>query len=109
MSLKEIFIAEGLMPKDAIHSQQQEKQTILSKTERRIAGLTVYEQNTVTGEIKVAELQPIVVPAKTIMVFSSKIKIGGCISYDVVMKEDCRYVQALNKKNAIKKFNKLKK
>lgn len=80
--------------------KEQRKELVFKKSERKITGLRLYEYNTLTKEINEAKFiqvdniidftQPD--PARH---FLSKIK--------VLIKDDCVYIQAINKKNALKK------
>lgn len=59
-------------------------------------GHKVFELDTKTGEIRLAEFEPIVVH------FQQK----GTPRRKIIIKKGCQYVSALNYRNAIKKFTK---
>lgn len=60
---------------------------------RSISGLTVFEMNIKDRTI---------IPAE----FESVIKMDGTKHRKIVIKENCVYIQALNKQNAFRKFKK---
>lgn len=80
------------------------KQLTLIKSERKISGLRLFEYNTITKEIKEAEflLKDYLLdftkpdPAKDLL---SRLKVKH--------NPNCKYIQAINKKNALKKLNKI--
>jgi len=81
---------------------EQKKQLTLLKKERKIRGLTLFEYNEVTKEILPAKFKPVTV----------NITGDGSGNYDrlqnfeLVVNQNCIYVQALNVKNALRKISK---
>lgn len=82
------------------HAEQQDKkETILRRSERKIKGLIMFEYNEVTKELKPAEFvkQHLTIkywpPRPEDLITNSRINV----------KENCVYVQALNEGNALKK------
>lgn len=67
-------------------------------SQRRIPGQTLYAFNTVTKEIKIAQIE-----RKMFFGFN------GNVTYknEITVEKDCIYVQALNKKNARNKLIKM--
>ncbi len=82
----------GLSTKTEVSKKQQKEYKLVGKI-RRVAGHTLFSFNTKTKEIKVADMNRNV-----------------CIGVDlkpkylgkILIEKDCIYVQALNKKNAVK-------
>ena len=83
---------------EQIKKEQYIKELTLVKSNMRTPGHSLFSYNTVTGEWKKVNL------------FTSK-DLGtngsAMTASKVIMEPDCIYIQALNLKNAIKKFNKL--
>lgn len=85
-----------------IEAQASEKrEKVLDSSQRKIKGHTLFEYNTVTGEISVGTLTI----AKRNVVFKgqsefNESQIQG--KFQVLKKPNCIYRQALNKKNMIK-------
>lgn len=89
--------------KIVIQSEQQEKKQIkIIGQQRKIPGLTLFELNTETGEIKEAEF------AKQDLALTSlsSVESESVIRNRVNANDNCMYIQALNHKNAAKKFKK---
>lgn len=66
-------------------------------SQRPIPGLTLFSYNTSTGEIKKA-------PMKSTAIL---VRNGVSFKKEVLIEKDCIYLQALNRKNLIKKIQKL--
>jgi hypothetical protein len=80
--------------------QQQKKETQFLGSERKIPGLTLWELNTETMEVKKAEF------TKTNASLGSLNADDLEIRHTVHVKPGCTYLQALNEKNARKHFRK---
>lgn len=78
--------------------QKKKNEFHLVGEERRIKGHTLFCFNEVTKEIKVAPMNQ-----------ECMLGLDGSVIYknNVTVEKDCVYIQALNKKNAIKKLNKM--
>ena len=86
-----------------------EKEQKLLYSERKIKGLTFWQKNLNTGEITKAPLEPIFHNGKTVLIHGfTQLKTDAGFSYQIKKQDGFVYCQALNKDNAIKKFNKLK-
>jgi len=92
--------------KDIINFEKKaevKKELMMVRSERKIRGLALFEINKITKEIKLAEFiqRDFILdftkpnPAKDLL---GKIK--------VKLNINCVYIQAINKRNALKKFNK---
>ncbi|MFD3001427.1 hypothetical protein ACFS7Z_13730 [Pontibacter toksunensis] len=81
---------------------EQKKQIKLIGSTRKVPGHTMFELNLETQEIKQAEYQEGTVYAYTEKSHEHQHRLK------LVVKENCIYVQALNKKNAFKKLAKIK-
>jgi len=85
-----------------------EKEQKLLYRERKIKGLTFWQKNLHTGEITKAPLEPVFHNGKTVLIHGFvKLKTDSGFSYQIKKQDGFEYCQALNKANAIKKFNKL--
>ena len=78
--------------------------TKLIGRKRLVKGLTLFEVNTTTGEIKPAEVASRTDYGCKSEVFKRKMDIT---KHSVVVNPKCIYIQALNKQNAAKKLLKL--
>jgi len=81
-----------------VEEKQQRKEIKLIGQQRKIPGLTLWEFDRNTKEIKKAEYKKQDVILRTLKVASD----DTVKSNKVVVNENCFYIQALNKKNAIK-------
>jgi len=91
-------IAPEIKTKSAIHQkkdQKQEYKLIGSLLLKR--GLKLWSYNQTTGELKPAEIV-----RKVMIGYNGKEKKSNKVQFS----PDCLYLQALNRKNAIKKINK---
>ena len=78
-----------------IHNQQEKKKELrLLGSQRKIAGLTLWQFNIKTEELTKAKFK------------ESRYLVGGGTKLKVVIEKDCIYFQSLNRKNAIKKLTK---
>lgn len=90
---------EKLNPIEIREEQQQKKEIKCIGSQRAVKGLTLYEFNKTTKKIRRAEFK------KEDLVLNS-LSDKVTLSKKVVVKENCVYVQALNKSNAMRKINK---
>jgi hypothetical protein len=104
-----IIDSEAVKDKDAVHYNIGiEKEQKLLHSERRIAGLTVWQKNLNTGEITKALLEPVYHTGKTVLLNGfQELKTEAGFTYQAKKVDGFTYCQALNLKNAIKQFNKL--
>lgn len=81
--------------------QRQEYRLIGSMNHK--SGHTLFSINTKTGEVKPAEFMTddVITWEKAVNVYR-----GGSIPMKVLVEKDCVYIEALNKENAMKKYNK---
>lgn len=91
--MKELILEQdtGLQKVQIIAEQEKEKQLKFLGSLRRIPGLTMYECNLMNGDIKPAKLDSI-------------IALDGSITRKLIIQPGCLYDQALNQKNATRKF-----
>lgn len=99
------FFSTPTRNKVEIHQQQRKRQQQEYKHINRInhnPGHILYSINTVTGEIKPAEFQVIdsITWEQALMVAR-----GVGVPRRVIVEKDCVYIEAMNEKNAIKRFN----
>lgn len=83
--------------------RQQEKQIKLIGKQRKVPGLTLWEFNEKTKELKPATYKPIAV-----FISSSLTSTETTRTFRCVVNENCLYFQALNQNNALKKLKKAK-
>lgn len=76
--------------------QKQKHEQVFIGSTRRIPGLTMFSFNTETKEIKVA-------PIKRDVIFDYRTR-TPLYNQSIVIEKNCIYLQALNKKNFIKKL-----
>jgi len=93
IAMKEILLEQdkALERPQIVAEQEKEKQLKFLGSLRKVPGLTMYECNLMTGDIKPAKLDSI-------------IDIEGNITRKLVIQPGCLYDQALNMKNAMRKF-----
>lgn len=91
---------EKINPIEIREEEQQRKELKFIGSQRSIKGLTLYEFNLVSKQIKEAEFKK-----EDLILKSLNDKVS--LSKKVHVKENCVYIQALNKSNAIRKINKL--
>src|SRR5574344_138887 len=84
-----------------IQRKQQQEYKFLG-SHRKQKGCILFEYNRETKELNPAKFQM----ENTIVIKDRNDLIGGK-KYKVVVNQNCFYIQALNKKNAIRKMNKL--
>ena len=84
---------------EIVQQKQQEKQTVLVNSIRPHSGHKCFEYNRETGEIKLAEFEEIAVS------FEAAARGEIAPKKKILMKENCVYITALNKKNALRKLN----
>lgn len=77
---------------------QNKKEVKLLGSQTKVKGHTLFEYNTKTREIKEATFKSQIVDFKSVTTESPDDR------KTVIVKEGCVYIQALNKKNAIKKL-----
>lgn len=82
--------------------QQQRKEIKLIGQLKKIAGLTLFEYNTTTKEVKPATYSKVDYKLESLSEKPEEMQ----VNYKVLIREECMYIQALNKKNALKKINK---
>lgn len=82
--------------------EQQKKHIKLIGQQRKIPGLTIFELNTETGEVKEIQFAKQDVSITSLSSAESE----SITRSRVNANEKCMYIQALNKKNAVKKFKK---
>jgi hypothetical protein len=82
--------------------QQQKKEIKLIGQQRKIKGLTLWEFNHKTKELKKAKYQKIDVNLKSLSTKDEDIN----FNHRVIVNENCLYFQALNEINARRKINK---
>jgi isopentenyl diphosphate isomerase/L-lactate dehydrogenase-like FMN-dependent dehydrogenase len=85
---------------EASKQQQKETQKKLLATIRPHKGHTLYEINVLTGDTVEAEFE---------QVNAHFGEVGTKVRKQVITKENCFYISALNKKNAILKFHRFMK
>ena len=90
-------------PIEIREEQQQKKELKLIGSLLRRPGQTLFEINLTTGEINPATYKAETLELKGIR---EKVNVNLNTRLKVEVKENCYYIQALNKKNAIRKFNK---
>lgn len=76
--------------------QKQKHEQVFIGSTRRIPGLTMFSFNTETKEIKVA-------PIKRDVIYDYRTR-TALYKQSIVIEKNCIYLQALNKKNFIKKL-----
>lgn len=78
------------------------KEIKLVKSERKIKGLKLFEYNEVTKKIKEAEF----IQKDFVLDFTKPNPAEDFLSkFKVKVNKDCKYIQAINIKNALKKIN----
>lgn len=88
---------------EIVEERQQEKQIKLIGKQRKIPGLTLWEFNEKTKELKPATFKP-----TAVFISSSLTSTDTTRTYKCVVNENCLYFQALNESNARKKLIKAK-
>jgi len=88
-----------------VRDTDKKKELILIGNQRNIGGLNLWEINTVTGEIKQAQYQKVDIVIRN---FSDKavLALSRNINHRVLVHENCVYIQAINKENALKQYRK---
>lgn len=88
---------------EIVAEQQQKKEIKLIGRQRKIRGLILWEFNYKTKELHPAKFQPL-----SIMISGGGAGTETTEVSKVRVNENCIYLQALNRKNAIKQLNKIK-
>jgi hypothetical protein len=83
--------------------QQQKKEIKLIGQQRKIKGLTLWEYNAKTKELIPAVFKKVDVSLTSLSAKAEALN----INHKVVVNENCLYLQALNKKVALKKVKKI--
>jgi hypothetical protein len=97
MKLTEDFNSDKI---EIQEEQQQKKEIKLIGQQRKIKGLTLWEYNHKTKELKKAKYQKVDVNLKSLSTKDEDIN----FNHRVIVNENCLYFQALNESNAIKKL-----
>ena len=88
---------------EIVAEQQQKKEIKLIDSQRKIRGLILWEFNYKTRELIPAKFQPL-----SVMISGGSARIETTEVSKVMVNENCIYLQALNRKNAIKQLNKVR-
>lgn len=88
---------------EIVVEKQQRKEIKLLGSQRKIPGLTLWEYNLKSKELAPAEFKKEDVRLNTL----STAKAALSNHHKVEVKIDCFYIQALNKRSAMKKINRL--
>lgn len=93
--MKEL-IPELKVKEEDVRPAEEKRQNLIGSL-KAIRGLTLWEIEKETGEIKAAVFEEV----------NASMKNGkeGGLKKKLLMKKGCFYVEALNKKNALRKFN----
>ena len=86
---------------EAVVKKEKEIQYVLIESLRPKPGHTLFEINTKTLEIGLAEF----ITKKTISLFEAIQICDGTYNDEIMIKLDCVYISALNKKNAMKRYH----
>ncbi len=86
---------------EIVEERQQRKELRLIGQQRKIRGLTLFEYNEKTKQIQPAKYKPVSIYIHGFAGGSETTE-----TYKCVVNENCIYVQALNKENAMRKINK---
>jgi len=84
-----------------VSEQQQKKQKQFIGSTKKKKGHTLFEFNTRTKEITPAKFK-----VATVSISSFDDTVERVMNYTVITNPDCLYMQALNKKNVLKKLKK---
>ena len=87
---------------EIVAEQQQKKELKLIGQERKVRGHELFEFDYKTRELKLAKFMPL-----SIMITGTANASQTTEVSKVMVNENCLYIQALNRKNAIKKLSKL--
>lgn len=83
--------------------EQEKKEVKLLGSQRQIPGLTLWEYNEITKELKRAEFKEEALTLGDILNGTTSI---NNFRKKVIINEGCQYFQALNRKNALRKIKK---
>lgn len=84
---------------EIVSEQQQRKELKLIGKQRKIKGLILWEYNEITREFKPAKYRPL-----GVFISASPNVMDRTHTFELVVNENCQYVQALNIKNAKRKL-----
>lgn len=88
---------------EIVAEAEQRKEIKLLGQRRKIPGLTLFEYNVKTKELKKAEFKKEVHELKALTASNKDYQ----VRHKIAMNEDCIYLQCLNEKSAVKKINKV--